>query len=128
MVKRTTSPRWPRWLAGSVLGLAAASLVVGGVVTVGNLARNSLGPHERYLVSFNEIDCPAPPDQTREVFLGEVQYLGVFKDKLDILDQTLPEQLRLAFSKHARVASVDKITIIPPKRIRIDLTFRRASP
>ena len=76
---RTAGPRrWPRRLAQVVLGLGAVALAVGGVVAVGNVARDALGPNDRYLLPFAEIDCPAPPGKDRAEFLGEVQYtLGV---------------------------------------------------
>ena len=117
--------RWPPRLAQVVLGLAAAALVVGGVVAVGNLARESLGPHDRYLLPFADIDCPAPPGQDRAEFLAEVQYNGSFPDRVNVLDPTLPERLRVAFGRHRKVEKVGRITVVPPKRVQVELTFRK---
>jgi hypothetical protein len=117
--------RWPTRLAQVVLGLAVAALVVGGVVAVGNLARDSLGPHDRYLLPFGEIDCPAPPGQDRAEFLAEVQYNGSFPDRVNVLDPTLPDRLRVAFARHRRVEKVDRISVVPPKRVEVKLTFRK---
>ena len=116
--------RWPRVLMRVTLALAAVCLVVGGLVAVGNLARDSLGPADRYKVDFAAIDCPAPPGMTREDFLAEVQYNGAFGDDLSVLDPALPDKLRAAFAKHRAVAAVNKVTIRPPKHITVDLTFR----
>jgi hypothetical protein len=117
--------RWPRRLAQIVLGLGAAALVVGGLIAVGNAARDSLGPSDRYLLPFGEIECPAPPGQDRAEFLGEVQYIGAFPDRVNILDPTLPDRLRAAFARHKKVERVGRITIVPQKRVQIELTFRR---
>jgi hypothetical protein len=121
----TSRPRrWPRQLAQVVAGLGVAALVVAGVVAVGNAARQALGPHDRYLLPFAEIEAPAPPGMDRTEFLDEVRYLGPYPEKLNGLDPGLPDQLREAFGKHRRVAAVGKISVLPPKRIRVELTFR----
>lgn len=124
MVKKSAERRWPRWLFQIVLGLAVAALVVGGVSAVGKIARETLGPSDRYLLPFAEIECNAPPGSTRADFLGEVQYNGPFPDQINILDATLADQLRDAFARHPKVERVEKLTIGPPKRIRVELRFR----
>jgi hypothetical protein len=116
--------RWPRWLIQIALGLLCAVLVVAGLVAVGNLSRDSLGPHDRYLLPFNEIECEAPPGQDRAEFLGEVQYAGKFPDRLNVLDPALPEELQAAFSKHRRVERVIELSVLPPRRIVVKLKFR----
>jgi hypothetical protein len=116
--------RWPRRLAQVVLGLAAVALAVGVVVAVGNVARDALGPTDRYLLPFAEIDCPVPPGGVRAEFLGEVQYNGKFPDRINVLDPNLPDQLREAFRRHPRVARVNAVRVLAPKRVQVDLTFR----
>jgi hypothetical protein len=124
-VKAPAPPRrWPRRLAQIVLGLGAAALVVGGLVAVGNAARDSLGPRDRYLLPFAEIECPAPPGQDHAEFLGEVQYIGAFPDRVNVLDPSLSDRLRTAFARHKRVERVGRITIVPPKRVQVELAFR----
>ena len=126
MVKDASLPRrWPRRGAQVLLGLACAGLAVAGVIAVGNVARESLGPHDRYLLPFFEMECPSPPNQDRLEFLGEVQYSGQFPDKINVLDPTLPDRLRSAFSRHPRVEKVGKITLLAPRRIIVELTFTR---
>jgi hypothetical protein len=116
--------RWPRRLAQIVLGLAAAAVVVGGLIAVGNAARDALGPQDRYLLPFVEIECPAPPGQDRAEFLGEVQYIGSFPDRVNVLDPALPDRLRAAFARHRKVERVGRITVVPPRRVQVELTFR----
>lgn len=124
MVKHDARPRsWPRHVVRVLLGITGASLAVAGVMAVGNAARQSLGPEDRYLLSFFEIACPKPPEQDPLEFMGEVQYFGQFSDKLNVLDPTLPDRLRTAFSRHPRVEKVGKITILAPRRIIVELTF-----
>ena len=43
----------------------------------------------------------------------------------DVLDADLPERLKTAFAKHPKVERVDKVTITPPKRVRVDLVLRK---
>jgi hypothetical protein len=117
--------RWPRWLLQVLLGLGVVALIVGGLVAVGNVARDSLGTHDRYLLEFTAIECPSPPGQDRIEFLGEVQYNGQFPDAVNVLDPTLPDRLRTAFLKHRRVERVGKIEVLPPKRVRVELTLRQ---
>jgi len=126
VVKDAPLPRqWPRRLAQVLLGLTCAGLAVAGVTAVGNIARESLGPEDRYLVPFFEIECPKPPNQDPLEFMGEVQYSGQFPDKVNVLDHSLPERLRTAFARHPRVEKVGKITLLAPRRVIVELTFMR---
>jgi hypothetical protein len=116
--------RWPRRLAQVVLGLAAVALAVAGVVAVGHIARDAIRPNDRYQLLFTDIDCPAPPGQSKAEFLGEVQYTGKFPDKINVLDPTLPGRLRAAFAAHPRVAKVGEIRVLSPRHVQVELTFR----
>ena len=116
-------PRHRRWpaVAFALLGAAAA---VGGVAAVGRLARDTLGPQDRYRVRFADVDCPSPPGLERTRFLDEVQYLGEVPDALNLLDPAMPERLRAAFAKHKHVARVGQAVATPPKNVRVELEFR----
>lgn len=124
MVKKPARSRWPNWVIQIVLGLSVSGLVIAGVVAVGNVAREALGPQDRYLLPFNEIECPTPKGQQPTDFLGEVQYIGTFPDQINVLDATLAVKLREAFERHPKVERVEKVTISPPKKVRIELVLR----
>jgi hypothetical protein len=116
--------RWPRWLVQVLAALLVSGLAIAGIIAVGNAARDSLGPHDRYLVPFNQIECATPPGIDRSVFLGEVQYNGQFPDSINVLDPTLPDRLRSAFERHRRVQRVVKVSVTPPKRVHVELVLR----
>ena len=116
--------RWPRWIIQVLVAVLVAGLAITGIIAVGNAARDSLGPHDRYLLPFNQIGCATPPGVDRAAFLGEVQYIGQFPDSINVLDPTLPERLRSAFERHRRVQRVIKISVTPPKRVHVELVFR----
>ena len=116
--------RWPRWLVQVVLGLMAIVVAIGGVVAVGNVARDAIQPSNRYLVPFAEVECPAPVGQTRAEFLEEVRYLGKLPKEVNIVDPALADRLRDAFAAHRRVARVNGVHLQSPKHIAVDLTFR----
>ena len=118
------SKSWPMILMRVTLAVTALCLVLGGLAAVGNLARDSLGPANRYRVDFMSIECSYPAGMTRENFLGEVQYNGRFADDLSVLDPALSDKLRVAFARHKSVDEVVKITVRPPKRIIVELKFR----
>lgn len=124
MVTVAATRRWPRRLAQVVFGLAAVALAVGGVVAVGHVAGDAIRPNDRYLLPFADIECPAPPGQSRTEFLGEVQYTGKFPDRVNVLDPTLPDRLRGAFAAHPRVARVGAIRVLSPRQVQVELTFR----
>jgi hypothetical protein len=116
--------RWPRRLARVVLGLTVVALAVAGVVAVGHVATDAIRPNDRYRLPFADIDCPAPPGQSRAEFLGEVQYTGKFADRVNVLDPSLPDRLRAAFAAHPRVANVGAIRVLSPRQVKVELTFR----
>jgi hypothetical protein len=53
-----------------------------------------------------------------------VQYYGQFPDSINVLDPTLAERLRAAFARHGKVERVGKISIVPPRRVTVELSFR----
>lgn len=118
------SARWPNILMRVTIACAVVALIIGGLVAVGNLARESLGPTDRYRVDFKAISVTPPPGYNQQNFLEEVQYNGQFSDDLSILDPGLADKLRQAFARHREVETVRSITILPPKRIIVELTFR----
>lgn len=127
MVMDSETPRrWPRSVVQIALGFGIAVLALAGIIAVGNVARDSLGPQHRYEMPFAEIECPAPPGMDHSKFLGEVQYNGQFDDTLNLLDADLPGRLRAAFEQHRRVERVLNVRVLPPKRVVVELKFKPA--
>jgi hypothetical protein len=113
-----------RWLAQCLaVGLLVTGFL-GGVVWLGRWGLEQIRGQDRYLVPFAEIDCGAPEGLDRQVFLDEVQYLGRLPDRLDVLDDELPDRLRQAFALHPWVAKVGEVTRTPPRHVAVALTFR----
>lgn len=81
---------------------------------------------ERYLLPLAEVDCPAPAGMTRADFLDEVQYYGSLPERIDLLDESMGEKLKEAFSRHPWVRGVKAIQSIPPRGVKAELTFRKA--
>jgi hypothetical protein len=103
--------------------LVGAGGIVFGVIWLGWLAKQHLGPKNE--IAFADIECPAPPDTKmgREEFLGEVQYLAGLPDRLPSSDD-LVKKLFGAFVRHPWVAEVKKIELLPERRCRVELRFR----
>jgi len=104
--------------------VVGASLLVFGLIALGKAARDQLRQHERYTLTFDDIDCPAPPGMERGEFLSEVQYLARLPDRLPALDEDSPARLADAFAHHPWVEKVEEVRIIPPDRVRVRLAFR----
>ena len=109
----------------AALTLGFAALVLFGLSAVGDEARRNIGPRNRYLVRFANIECPAPPGGTRETFLAEVRYASGAAPTFQALDPNLTGQLTAAFAAHPWVASVDAVSVEPPNAVTVALTFRK---
>ena len=113
-----------KWLFFSMVPVALAALVVVGVQVVGRWARGGLRSDRRYQVSFADIDCAAPPALSRADFLAEVQSRSQLPDQLPLLAEDLPRTLDLAFRRHPWVESVQRIEIMPGRKLRVQTVFR----
>jgi len=114
-----------RLWARILLAAGAASLVIGGILAVGQYLRDDLRQSERYQVSIGEIDCDPPPGQNREEFLAEVHYYGQMPERFSALEPGISDKLSAAFARHPRVKHVDKVTVSSPNHIRVELTFQK---
>jgi hypothetical protein len=105
------------------LPLLAAVILLGCVFVLGGWARDWLRDRGSATVRFIDIDCPAPPGQTREAFLAEVQYLAGLPDELDTLDEASVGLVREAFRKHPWVREVRQASLRRGKA-SVELVFR----
>jgi hypothetical protein len=118
------SGRFGRWLLVWFAPALGVGLLVAGVFLLGKIARDHLRGLDRYTIAFAEIDCTPPAGQTRADFLDEVQYLTDLPDQLRLLDDDLPARLAEAFARHPWVEKVERVEIIPPRQVRVRLSYR----
>jgi hypothetical protein len=113
-----------RGVALTLLLLALISGFLAGLVMLGRWGLDEIRENDRYVVRFHEIVCVPPPGLERTTFLDEVQYLSRLPEKLRLIDEDLPKQLREGFGRHPWVEKVDEVVLTPPRRIEVKLTWR----
>jgi hypothetical protein len=118
---RARIPRWTLMPLAVVLGPA---LVLGGLIGLGQWAREQIRDQDRYTFRFPDIDCTPPPGQERQDFLDEVQYLAGLPEQLHLLDEDLRKRLAEAFAQHPWVEKVDQVVIEAPRQVHVRLTYR----
>ena len=132
MRKRTPKPPVPtirrRKLPRLMLTILFTIMIAGSLVYslgwLGDLARQHLGPRDRYRVTFAHIDCGAPPGTNHATFLSEVRYASNFPETFQLLDPELSPKLSAAFASHPWVESIDGIDVERPSRVRVRIRFR----
>src|SRR5947209_18943208 len=107
------------------VALAAAAVVVLGLVVLGRYARDWLDRRHHYTIKFADLTCETPPGMDRATFLAEVQYCGSLPDEINVLDAGLVNRLQAAFSLHPWVERVDGISLKPPDGPTVRLVIRR---
>jgi hypothetical protein len=110
----------------ALAALAAGVLLLATVVAAGRWTRGRLQEQQAYTIPFSAIECGSPEGLAPEDFLGEVQYLAGEHDRLSLLDASLPERLAGAFARHPWVEEVRRVEVLPGRRVRADVVFRRA--
>jgi hypothetical protein len=118
--------RSPRFILAVLVTLVAVAGVLFGLGYLGDAARDRLGPRDRYLVRFADVECDVPPGHGRESFLAEVRYVGNAPESFQLLDPDLGPELSTAFAAHPWVEGVDGVDPQPPNRVRVRLRFRTA--
>jgi hypothetical protein len=108
----------------ALLTLVFGSGLVVALGWLGGLARDSLGPRDRYRVSFAQIECDTPPGLDRARFLSEVRYASNASESFQLLDPALSRKLSSAFAAHPWVETVESVEVEPPARVTVRLRFR----
>jgi hypothetical protein len=111
-----------------VVAVAVTLAVVAGLLyglgRLGDEARRRVGPRDRYLVRFADIECDAPPGLDQSAFLAEVRYVGKLPETFNVLDEEATDRLTAGFAAHPWVKAVEGVDLEPPTRVRVRLRFR----
>jgi hypothetical protein len=104
--------------------LAFVAALVWGIARLGDGARRSLGPRDRYSVRFAEIECEQPPGLDHSTFLSEVRYCSGFPEIFQSLDPNLSPKLSKAFASHPWVANVETVHVAADGKVGVKLKYR----
>jgi len=114
-----------RWIFKGAILLLVVATFLAGLIALGQWSLKQIRGHDRYLVSFSDIDCTPPAGLERIAFLDEVQYLANLPESLSLLDEELPKRLADGFRRHPWVAKVITVELEPPKQVHVELAYRR---
>ncbi len=123
----TTLARTPavtRRLLAVAFAIALAGGFVWAIARIGDEARRSIGPRDRYAVRFADLICDAPPGLDRSGFLAEVRYVSSAPETLQSLEPELAVKLAKAFTAHPWVEHFDGVSVSPAGEISVLLRFR----
>lgn len=113
-----------RWLLNALTPVIAVGLFLGGLLLLGRLTRDWLAQQDRATLALADVECPLPPGrQSLPDFLAEVQYLAGLPDRVNLLDEHLPERLHEAFGRHPWVEKVERIEVAA-ETVRVKLVYR----
>jgi hypothetical protein len=113
-----------RWLLQAGLPVVAGAALLAALLLGGTQALDRLRHAGRYRAAFADIACAPPAGLARAEFLAEVQYLANLPDRLELLDEGLPQRLSAAFAAHPWVAEVRRVELTPGRQVRVELAYR----
>jgi hypothetical protein len=116
-----------RGLLQALVAVAAGLLLLAGVLALGGWARQRLRQEEARSVPLDDLDVQPPDGLSRGEFLAEVRSLASLPDRLPLLDPDLPGMLARAFAGHPEVEGVGRVEVLPGRRVRALVTYRRAA-
>ncbi len=112
------------WVLFTLAPCGVVAGVLAGVQAVGWWTRTGLHGSERFQVAFADIECTPPATLSPHDFLGEVQYLSGAPERINLLARELPLVLTNAFSRHPWVAAVERVEVLPGRKVRVHLVHR----
>jgi hypothetical protein len=112
------------WLMPMLMPMLLTALALFGLIRLGQAARADLATHQHQSISFASIQCEPPPGMDREDFLGEVQYLAGWPDRVDLIDNDT-SRLAEAFARHPWVEQVESISLERDHSVQVRLRFRK---
>ena len=129
MVKRAAKlenarPRsWPGLLPGLFLVLGLGLFLL-AITQAGKLTRNQVKDWDRFTIAVTDLQCPPPPFASRDAFLAEVKDIASLPERLQVLDKELAERLADAFARHPYVERVERVRVLLPHEVDINLVYR----
>ena len=107
-----------------LVGLLMVAALVGAWYSLWKSVGDEVLASAEYQVTAESLDITPPPQWIRSDLRGEVFRDGRL-DGLSIMDPDANKRVANAFSLHAWVARVVKVTKCHPSRVKIDLEYRR---
>ena len=87
--------------------------------------RAASGRSAAYAITLADLDFPSPPGVSHGDFLAELRFLTRDDERYSTIDPELRNRLAGLFGQHPWVAAVDAVTVTAPKKVRVDLRFRK---
>lgn len=112
------------WVLFTLAPCGVVLAVLAGVQVVGWWSRSALRGSDRFQLAFADIECTPPPALSQRDFLGEVQYLAGAPERIDLLARELPQALTIAFGRHPWVLEVERVEVLPERKVRVQLVHR----
>ena len=108
-----------------LLGVVLAAAVLAAVIALGRWGREQLRDDPRYAITLDDIDFPSPPGMSHGEFLAELRFLHHDDERYSTVAPDLAAQMAVLFGAHPWVARVEQTTVTAPKRVRVELRFRK---
>lgn len=115
----------PRHVIRTSFIVLASCALVAAVIFAGRYAFENLPAEDNSRFPFASIECAVLPKMTTADFLDEVRYVSRLPEEFSLRDKTLARRLATAFEYHPWVQSVERVRVIPPDRVIVELRFRR---
>src|SRR5262245_60802177 len=114
------------WVFHALLPIVLPLLALLGLTQAGSFAHDSLSAGRPASFAFADIEVSPPPGMSRTEFLTEVQYISDLHDTFTLQGDDVLPRLEAAFSRHAWVEKVERITLRHRQLPVVQLRYRRA--
>ncbi len=126
-------PRWMKKLASYVHGrgrpvaltVLLAAVFLGGWLLVWREVRRQVLSSDGYWITQSDVEITPPPTWVHTDIRAEVFRDASLDDPLSIMDEGLAERLANAFSLHAWISKVRRVSKHYPARVTVELAYRR---
>ncbi|MBL8821002.1 MAG: hypothetical protein JNJ77_00315 [Planctomycetia bacterium] len=79
----------------------------------------------QFRLRWDDLRLSAVPPMPVKDFLNEVRAAGQFQEELNLHETELLERLRETIQRHEWVESVQRVALVSPRQLQVDLTFRK---